>query len=187
MDPRQELVDHLTRQLVGPVGDDDEVLDAPPDRQYLMGTLYPQQADLQRQLALAADDPEAPGAEQDALDVDPAADPVPETNSWLPASLGLSFYTKANHIEVSCTAARYETRRNESGRGRRWQRVPLPPETHTIGPDRIEVSVLDSRAKIQVTRRSYGDGTLITVALINEKHHDGSGGKAPSWDDMIFQ
>ncbi|TXS09614.1 helicase-related protein [Streptomyces sp. wa22] len=187
MDPRQELVDYLTRQLVGPVGDDEEVLDAPPDRQYLMGTLYPQQADLQRQLALAADDPEAPAAEEDAPDANPAADPVPETNSWLPASLGLSFYTKAVHIEVSCTAARYETRRNEAGRGRRWQRVPLPPETHTIGPDRNEVPVLDSRAKIQVTRRSYGDGTLVTVALINEKHHDGSGGKAPSWDDMLFQ
>ncbi|MFE1328727.1 hypothetical protein [Streptomyces sp. NPDC058741] len=187
MDPRQELVDYLTRQLVGPAGDEDEVLDAPPDRQYLMGTLYPQQADLQRQLALAADDPEAPGAEEDAPDVSPAADPVPETNSWLPASLGLSFYTDAVRIEVSCTAARYETQRNESGRGRRWQRVPLPSETHTIGPDRKEVFVLDGRAKVQVTRRSYGAGTLITVALINEKHHDGSGGKAPSWDDMLFQ
>ncbi|MER6784947.1 helicase-related protein [Streptomyces sp. NPDC000658] len=187
MDPRQELVDYLTRQLVGPAGGDDEVLDAPPDRHYLMGTLYPQQADLQRQLAFAADDPETPGAEEDAPDVNPAADPVPETNSWLPASLGLSFYTKAVHIEVSCTAARYETRRNETGRGRRWQRVPIPPETHTIGPDRKEVPVLDGRAKVQVTRRSYGDGTLITVALINEKHHDGSSDKAPSWDDMLFQ
>ncbi|MFD4762749.1 helicase-related protein [Streptomyces sp. NPDC058439] len=187
MDPRQELVDYLTRQLVGPTGGDDEVLDAPPDRQYLMGTLYPQQADLQRQLALAADDPEAPGAEQDAPDVDPAPDPVPETNSWLPASLGISFYTKASQVEVSCAAARYETQRNEPGRGRRWQRIPLTPETHTIGPDREQVPVLDDRAKIQVTRRSYGDGTLVTVALVNEAHHDGSDGKAPSWDDMLFQ
>lgn len=48
MDPRQDLVDYLTRQLVGPAAGDDELLDAPPDRQYLMGTLYPQQAELQR-------------------------------------------------------------------------------------------------------------------------------------------
>ncbi|MEV7233840.1 helicase-related protein [Streptomyces sp. NPDC051020] len=187
MDPRQELVDYLTRQLVGPVGEDDEVLDAPPDRQYLMGTLYPQQADRQRRLDLAADDPEAPGAEQDAPDVDPAPDPVPETNSWLPASLGISFYTDAVDVEVSCAAARYETQRNEPGRGRRWKRVPLTPETHTIGPDREEVPVLDGRAKIQLTRRSYGAGTLITVALVNEKHHDGADDKAPDWDDMLFQ
>lgn len=187
MDPRQELVDYLTRQLVGPVGGDNEVLDAPPDRQYLMGTLYPQQADLQRRLALAADDPEAPGTEQDAPDVAPALDPVPETNSWLPASLGISFYTDAVDVEVTCAAARYETQRNEPGRGRRWQRVPIPTETHPIGPDREEVPVLDGRAKIQLTRRSYGDGTLITVALVNEAHHDGSDGKVPSWDDMLFQ
>ncbi|MGX1541162.1 helicase-related protein [Streptomyces adustus] len=187
MDPRQELVDYLTRQLVGPVGGDEEVLDAPPDRQYLMGTLYPQQADRQRRLAHAPDDPDAPGAEQDAPDVDPASDPVPETNSWLPASLGISFYTDAADVEVSCAAARYETQRNEPGRGRRWKRVPLTPETHTIGLDRNEVPVLDGRAKIQLTRRSYGEGTLITVALVNEKHHDGADGKAPDWDDMLFQ
>ncbi|WP_328422238.1 helicase-related protein [Streptomyces sp. NBC_00443] len=187
MDPRQELVDYLTRQLVGPVGGDDEVLDAPPDRQYLMGTLYPQQADRRRRLDLAADDPEAPGAEQDAPDVDPAADPVPETNSWLPASLGISFYTDAVDVEVSCAAARYETQRNEPGRGRRWKRVPLTPETHTIGPDREEVAVLDGRARIQLTRRAYGAGTLITVALVNEKRHDGADDKAPDWDDMLFQ
>ncbi|WP_331452430.1 helicase-related protein [Streptomyces sp. SS162] len=187
MDPRQELVDYLTRQLVGPAGGDEEVLDAPPDRQYLMGTLYPQQADRQRRLALAADDPEAPGAERDAADVDPASDPVPETNSWLPASLGISFYTDAADIEVSCAAARYETRRNEPGRGRRWQRVPLTPETHTIGPDREEVHVFDRRATIKLTRRSYGAGTLVTVALVNERHHRGADGKAPDWDDMLFQ
>ncbi|MEV5383432.1 helicase-related protein [Streptomyces sp. NPDC052721] len=187
MDPRQELVDYLTRQLVGPAGGDDEVLDAPPDRQYLMGTLYPQQADRQRRLDLAADEPEAPGAEQDAPDVNPAPDPVPETNSWLPASLGISFYTDAVDVEASCAAARYETQRNEPGRGRRWKRVPLTPETHTIGPDREEVPVFNGHAKIQVTRRSYGAGTLITVALVNERHHDGADDKAPDWDDMLFQ
>ncbi|MBL1101591.1 helicase-related protein [Streptomyces coffeae] len=187
MDPRQELVDYLTRQLVGPAGGDDEVLDAPPDRQYLMGTLYPQQAELERQLALAADEPEAPGAEEDAPDVNPAADPVPETNSWLPASLGLSFYTTAAQVEVVCTAARYETLRNEPRRGRRWRRIPLTAETHTIGPDRESVPVLDGRAEIRLRRRSYGDGTLVTVALVNTARHDGADGKAPSWDDMLFQ
>ncbi|MGA5215568.1 helicase-related protein [Streptomyces cinereoruber] len=187
MDPRQELVDYLTRQLVGPAGGEDEVLDAPPDRQYLMGTLYPQQADLQRQLAHAADDPEAPGAEEDSSDTNPATDPVPETNSWLPASLGLSFYTGAVRIEVVCQAARYETRRNDPGRGRRWHRIPLPAETHVIGPDRDTVTVLDGRAELRLRRRSYGDGTLVTVALVNKARHDGADGKTPDWDDMLFQ
>ncbi|MFE1361477.1 helicase-related protein [Streptomyces harbinensis] len=187
MDPRQELVDYLDRQLVGPAGGPDEVLDAPPDRQYLMGTLYPQQADLQRQLALAADDPETTGAEQRAPDTDPAPDPVPENNSWLPSSLGLSFYTGAADIEVRCTAARYETAKGEPRRGRRWRRVPLPPERYTIGADRETVPVLAGRAEIRVRRRSYGAGTLITVALVNTARHDGTDGRTPSWDDMLFQ
>ncbi|MGA5872413.1 helicase-related protein [Streptomyces cinereoruber] len=187
MDPRQELVDYLTRQLVGPVGGEGEVLDAPPDRQYLMGTLYPQQADLQRQLARAADDPEAPGAEEGSSDTNPAADPVPETNSWLPASLGLSFYTGAVRIEAVCEAAHYETRRNDPGRGRRWHRIPLPAETYVIGPDRDTVTVLDGRAELRLRRRSYGDGTLVTVALVNKARHDGADGETPDWDDMLFQ
>ncbi|MEV7110024.1 helicase-related protein [Streptomyces anulatus] len=187
MDPRQELVDYLTRQLVGPVGEADEVLDAPPDRQYLMGTLYPQQADLQRQLAHAADDPEAPGTERDSPDANPAGDPVPETNSWLPASLGLSFYTDAAQLEVTCAAARYETQRNAPGRGRRWRRLPLPEETHTVGPDQESVAVLDGRAELRLRHRPYGDGVLITVALVNRARHDGSDGRTPSWDDMLFQ
>jgi len=190
MDPRQVLVDYLTRRLVGPAGGDHEVLDAPPDRQYLMGTLYPQRADLHRQLAFAADDPEAPGAEQDTADTEqtrPAPDPVPETNSWLPASLGLSFYTDATHVEVTCAAAHYKTSRSEPGRGRRWHRVPLTAQTHTIGPDRENIPVLGGHAEIRLRRRPFGSGTLITVAMVNARHHDDAGGKPPSWDDMLFQ
>ncbi|QNE73789.1 helicase [Streptomyces finlayi] len=188
MDPRQELVDYLTRQLVGPAHGVDEVLDAPPDRQYLMGTLYPQQADLQRQLARAGDDPEAPGVEQDAPDVSPATDPVPETNSWLPASLGLSFYAGTARVEVTCTAARYETLKGGPGHGRRWRRSPLPAETHVIGPDGPDaVPVLGGRAEIRLRRRTYGDGTLITVALVNTARHDSGDSKPPNWDDMLFQ
>ncbi|MFE9857518.1 helicase-related protein [Streptomyces sp. NPDC005780] len=187
MDPRQDLVDYLTRQLVGPAAGDDEVLDAPPDRQYLMGTLYPQQAELQRRLSRAAEDPEGQGAEQNAPDASPAGDPLPEGNSWLPASLGLSFYTDAPAVEVGCTAARYETLKSEPGRGRRWQRIALKPETHLIEPDRECVPVLEGRAKIRLTRRPYGKGTLVTVALVNAARHELTDSKPPSWDDMLFQ
>ncbi|MDI3420131.1 helicase [Streptomyces luteolus] len=187
MDPRQELVDYLYRRLVGPAEGTDEVLDAPPDRQYLMGTLYPQQADIQGHLNRAGEDPEADGAERDAPDVAPAGNPVPEANSWLPASLGLSFYTDATRIEVHCGAARYETRKGTPGRGRHWQRIPLPPEPHTAEPGQDTIHALDKRAEITVHRRSYGDGTLVTVGLVNSARHDSTTGKAPNWDDMLFQ
>src|SRR5690606_19895090 len=149
------------------------------------GTLYPQQTDLRRRLDKAADDPDASGAEQDAPDVSPATDPVPDANSWLPASLGLSFYTDAADVEVSCAAARYETRRNETGRGGPWYRITRTRETPTLSPDRLEALAPKGPAKIQVTRRSYGAGSLVTVALINERRHGGDDAKAPDWDDML--
>lgn len=44
---RTILVAGLRKQFVGPVGGAEEVLSIPPDRRYLMGTLYPQETDLQ--------------------------------------------------------------------------------------------------------------------------------------------
>ncbi|MEU2508168.1 helicase-related protein [Streptomyces sp. NPDC007863] len=187
MDPRQELVDYLSSQLVGPVHGDDEILDAPPDRQYLMGTLYPQDADLQRQLTLAAEDTDGLGTEGAAADTAPADDPVPESNAWLPSSLGLSFYTDADTVEIECGGARYRTLRAQGDQGRRWQRVPLPPETHRVGPDRDVVSVLDGRAELRLRRRPLGAGQLVTIALVNSARTEPALGRAAQWDRMLFQ
>ncbi|MER5802788.1 helicase-related protein [Streptomyces mirabilis] len=187
MDARQELVAYLHRQLVGPAAGEDETLDAPPDREYLMGTLYPQEAELQRQLSLAAEELEGNGTEAPADDTAPSADPVPEANSWLPSSLGFSFYTDTTTVIVRCTGARYETKAATGERGRRWERIPLAEETHTLGPDRDRVLVLDGRAEIRVRRRTFGGGQLVTVALVNIAHHEQALGKAAQWDRMLFQ
>ncbi|MFE4665231.1 helicase-related protein [Streptomyces sp. NPDC056716] len=187
MDPRQELVAYLYRQLVGPAGGETETLDAPPDRQYLMGTLYPQEADLQRQLNNAAEELEGAGTEGRAEDTAPATDPIPESNSWLPSSLGFSFFTDATTIEIGCTGARYETHAATGERGRRWERVPLPAETHLLGPDRDHLPVLDGRAELRVRRREFGNGRLVTVALVNTARQEQALGKAAQWDRMLFQ
>ncbi|KQV14967.1 MULTISPECIES: helicase-related protein [unclassified Kitasatospora] len=185
MEPRDELVDYLRRQLVGPAHGPDEVLDAPPDRQYLMGTLYAQDADLHRQLTVSAEETDGPGAESAGTDTNPATDPVPESNAWLPSSLGLSFYTDASVIEVSCVGARYVTQQGE--RGRRWQRVALPDESHLLGPDRDQITVLDGRAEIRLRRRAFGSGQLVTVALLNTARTEQALGRAAQWDRMLFQ
>ncbi|MGE7385709.1 helicase-related protein [Streptomyces sp. NPDC004126] len=187
MDPRQELVDYLGRQLVGPAHGEDEVLDGPPDRQYLMGTLYPQDADLQRQLTLAAEDEDGIGTEGAALDTNPADDPVPESNSWLPSSLGLSFYTDSDTIEVRCGAAHYRTLRAQGDQGRRWQRVALAEEGHRVGPDQDAVTVLDGRAELRIRRRPLGSGLLVTVALVNTARTEPALGRSAQWDRMLFQ
>ncbi|MFF4610001.1 helicase-related protein [Streptomyces albidoflavus] len=189
MNPRDELADYLRRQLVGPAHGEEEMLDAPPDRQYLMGTLYPQDSDLQRRLAETAEELEGPGTENDAVDTAPAADPIPESNSWLPSSLGFSFYTDGSALEVLCGAARYATRQGE--RARQWQRIPLPVETVTLGADEDEITVLDGRAQIRLRRRPFGGGHLVTVALVNTARTDArtatGGSRGGQWDRMLFQ
>ncbi|MEV7724867.1 helicase-related protein [Streptomyces sp. NPDC087917] len=187
MDPRQELVDYLRGQLVGPAHGPEELLDAPPDREYLLGTLYAQEADLQRQLTYAAEEPDGPGSEGESVDTAPADDPVPESNAWLPSSLGFSFYTDADAIEVTCGGAHYRTLPADAGHGRRWQRVPLLAETHEVGSDRDMVRVLDGRAEIRLRRRPLGSGHLVTVALVNSARAEPALGRPAQWDRMLFQ
>ncbi|MGW3229172.1 helicase-related protein [Kitasatospora sp. NPDC001095] len=185
MEPRDELVDYIRRQLVGPAHGPEEIIDTPPDRQYLMGTLYAQDADLQQRLTVSAEELDGPGTESPANDTNPSADPVPESNSWLPSSLGFSFYTDASTIEVRCSGARYTTQQGEHGR--QWKRTPLEEEKHAIGPDREQVTVLDGRAEIRVRRRGFGPGHLITIALVNTARAGQTLGRAAQWDRMLFQ
>ncbi|MFF0450626.1 helicase-related protein [Streptomyces sp. NPDC004609] len=187
MDPRQELVDHLRRRLVGPAHGEDEILAAPPDREYLLGTLYAQEADLQRQLALAAEEPDGPGTEGTAADTRPADDPVPESNAWLPSSLGFSFYTDAEEIEVTCGGAHYRTLPADGTHGRRWRRLPLHDEIHRLGPGRDLITVLEGRAEIRLRRRPLGEGSLVTVALVNAARTEPALGRADQWGKTLFQ
>ncbi len=185
MEPRDELVDYIRRQLVGPAHGPEEIIDTPPDRQYLMGTLYAQDADLQQRLTVSAEELDGPATESTANDTNPSSDPVPESNSWLPSSLGLSFYTDASTIEVRCSGARYTTQQGEHGR--QWKRMPLEEEKHAIGPDREQVTVLDGRAEVRVRRRGFGPGHLITIALVNTARAGQTLGRAAQWDRMLFQ
>ncbi|MER5767116.1 helicase-related protein [Streptomyces sp. NPDC001985] len=182
MEPRDELTAYLRRQLVGPAQGPDETLDIPPDRQYLAGTLYPQEADLHHQLELSGDEQEGAGTERRQDDTSPAADPLPSANSWLPSSLGISLCTDAPALRVVCSAARYET--GQGPRGRRWQRHPLPEESVLVGPSVTAVPVLEGRAELRFRWRPFGDGHLVTAALVNAGRTEGEG---PAWDRMLFQ
>ncbi|MEU8514001.1 helicase-related protein [Kitasatospora sp. NPDC048722] len=185
MEPRDELVDYLRRQLVGPAHGAEEMIDTPPDRQYLMGTLYAQDADLQQRLTVSAEELDGPGTESVANDTNPSSDPVPESNSWLPSSLGFSFYTDAATVEVHCSGARYATLQGEHSR--QWRRMPLEDESHVIEPDQEQVTVLDGRAEIRVRRRGFGLGHLITIALVNTARTEQALGRTAQWDRMLFQ
>ncbi|MEU3217048.1 helicase-related protein [Streptomyces sp. NPDC006971] len=189
MGPREEFVKFVRDQLVGPAQDEHETVTSPPDRQYVMGTLYPQDADLHRQLTLSAEVLDAPGAEEQREDNAHRDDPVPEANSWLPSSLGLSLFTTAAELRVTVEGARYLTERGE--RGRCWRRVPLPAEAHSLKPGEPKALVFDGRGEIRVTWRTFGHGRLVTVALVNTARASrqllGAAERERQWDNMLFQ
>ncbi|MFD5388988.1 helicase-related protein [Streptomyces sp. NPDC127074] len=181
---RDEFVAYLRRQLVGPAVDEYETLVDPPDRRYLMGTLYPRGASL---LEHSQEDGEqhfnetaAGGGEEDGF----ADDPVAEANAWLPSSLGFSFFTDARSIEVRCEASRYVTHR-EGGR-RSWQRQPRLATKSTMTVDeRSPIPVLDGHGRLHVRWRPFADGHLVTCVLANA--HDEEESPHKDRDLMLFQ
>ncbi|UQA94073.1 helicase-related protein [Streptomyces halobius] len=183
-DHRTDFVKYLRRQLVGPAVAEDETLVDPPDRRYLMGTLYPRGASLlehsQEDGEQDFNETEAGNGEEDSF----ADDPVAEANAWLPSSLGFSFFTNAPEIEVTCGASRYVTSR-EGGR-RSWRRQPRLSTTKTVGAERTApISVLDDHGRLHVRWRPFGAGHLVTCVLANA--HDEEESTYKDRDLMLFQ
>ncbi|MDH6626675.1 hypothetical protein M2271_004492 [Streptomyces sp. LBL] len=183
-DHRDEFVTYLRQQLVGPAIAEDETLVDPPDRRYLMGTLYPRGASLlehsQEDGEQAFHETAAGNGEEDSF----ADDPVAEANAWLPSSLGFSFFTNAVAIEVTCGASRYVTTR-EGGR-RSWRRQPRLSTTETVAADRTTpISVLGGHGRLHIRWRRFGVGHLVTCVLANAHGEEESTHK--DRDLMLFQ
>src|SRR6476620_6746937 len=88
MSSREELMEYLRQQLVGPVGVT-ELIEEPPDRRYLMGTLYPQETGLQQSVTEGAEVIEPDAAQEEESEETRFADEiVPDANAWLPSSMG---------------------------------------------------------------------------------------------------
>ncbi|MGW2009384.1 helicase-related protein [Streptomyces nigrescens] len=181
---RDEYVAYLRRQLVGPRPDEEETLVDPPDRRYLMGTLYPRGTSMlehtQEEGEEGFHEAAAGNGEEDGF----AEDPVAEANAWLPSSLGFSFFTDAHRIEVSCEASRYLTFR-EGGR-RSWRRQARLSTTTTVDIGTPNpVPCLDGHGRLHVRWRAFGDGHLVTCVLANEHQEEESRHK--DRDLMLFQ
>ncbi|MFE3646295.1 helicase-related protein [Streptomyces sp. NPDC059152] len=181
---RADFVTYLRSQLVGPAVAEDETLVDPPDRRYLMGTLYPRGASLlehaQEDGEQGFNETEAGNGEEDGF----ADDPVAEANAWLPSSLGFSFFTNAQKIEVTCAASRYVTSR-EGGR-RSWRRQPRLSARRSVSAETsTAIPVLDGHGRLHVRWRPFGIGHLVTCVLANA--HDEEESPYKDRDLMLFQ
>ncbi|WP_262391357.1 hypothetical protein [Nocardiopsis sp. CNR-923] len=157
-----------------------------------MGTLYPQEADLHSHLLSAGEEKDGDGDEPVTEENMFAEDPTSDANAWLPSSLGLSLFTDAPALVITCRGARYATGRDDGTR--RWSRIPLDEET-VEATESGDIPVHGGRALLRVRRRPYAGAWLVTVALVNAAVAEppdraGRNGHRPprtDWDRMLFQ
>ncbi|MCQ4138166.1 helicase C-terminal domain-containing protein [Rhodococcus rhodochrous] len=120
---RNELVSYLRRELVGPAGGADEVIWEPPNRRYLMGTLFPESGGRESSVRTTGlvDDVQEDGTGDFNRTLNPVTaveDLEPERTpaaSYLPSSLGLTAFTTASSLSVGVTASRYLTVTGSAG------------------------------------------------------------------------
>lgn len=197
---RADFVDFLRTELVGPAGGDRERLLEPPNRRYLMGTLFPAElkpgSDVEQGVVDDVEDVVAEDHTARNPTADDATDEEPTQATWsggfLPVSMGLSFFTDANQLTVWARAARYSVEavegRDENGkptRTREWVREPLPDEELTVD-GAVRREVFDGRAALEVLRRPLGRGHLFTITLRNAAPA-GDANPARRWEEQLFQ
>lgn len=213
-DVRSDFVAYVRRQLVGPFGGPTEIIFDPPNRRYLMGTLFP------RKVAFAGY-VEEEGEEEDeqatAVGGDESQfsdDPVSAANDFLPASQGLSFFTTATELTVKARAAEYETlsgvaakealaadevrdggpteeqdedpRKKSPGSRHIWRRNPLPEVAVTFTAGNTDPqSIWDDKAEVHIRWRKYPHGNLVTVTLVNGRSNGDN--QKHGWEDILLQ
>lgn len=199
---RSSMADFIRSQLVGPAEGECETIADPPNRRYLMGTLFP----VDRRPVDASADEDVLISESDSeTDPPPAANvgekafhrdnPVESSTRFLPSSLGITFYTAAETLEVTVSAGRYMTQQEDepaqvpnvtSKRQRSWRRVPMPDETMNLSSINREENVFSGRGRVDVRWRRHTSGSIVTLTLCNTAETT-STSPDKMWDEMLFQ
>ena len=124
---REEMVDALAADLIGPSGGEDERIEEAPLSRYIVGALWPRPAedeaaeDVEQERAA-----EPEGAEADSEGSDDGS-PVAQARMRYPSSMGMTFSVRASakHIEIEPTAAHYEQPTDDDEAALDWIRKPL--------------------------------------------------------------
>ncbi|MBY4229784.1 helicase [Rhodococcus fascians] len=171
---RSEMVEDLRRDLLGPAGGDEEVLEEAPLDRYVVGVLWPLDDALQ-------DEPEPDSAEPDT--VDGASDsPVAQSLMRYPSSMGLTCTvdsTLVHEVHFDISAARYEPSKDlvepdDSSPRRRGRTRPATWSRKLVRPDRVTHSLATKGAvklrvapglELYVLTRKPRDGKVTVSAV----------------------
>lgn len=170
------MVAHLKKQYLGPAEGDQEWMRNRPDATYLVGTLFPTDAERSDTF-----DSTSIGDDDALNDSD---DEVIETaNAYAPSSAAISFLILGQSIIAKVNFGTYIAERVDGVNG--WRRVYQPsievPLTHTT-----RIVDFDSPLPWRVTSRwrKVGDGNLVTLAIENRSARSGDSYDS---DECMFQ
>lgn len=186
---REDLVDRLRLDLLGPVGGEEEILTDAPMTTYATGILFPHDIDEER---VEAEIGELDG---DMASAASAAEEVPDTgvsmaNRQYPSSMGLTFAVDpraASVITVTVTAAMYDpidkegrlvkaqraARRTIEEQDLRWRRRTMEFDPVTVDitapkPDFRETLVPGVELRLRIRTADADTGAVaVTAALLN--------------------
>ncbi len=131
MNHLEQYLHAVETDLMGPVREPEERLDARPSDRYLTGILYPEQTEELSEETSAEEDDDRDEATDDDLGLDV---PVAMNAMRRPSSMGISFCVRGSYIRLEGSAARYVRRwlvagrvvREDAGRSKEcWIREPL--------------------------------------------------------------
>ncbi|MFJ5989259.1 helicase-related protein [Lentzea sp. NPDC092896] len=212
-DYRQDFVDYVRRQLVGPFDGPNEIIFDPPNRRYLMGILFPRQVAFEGYVESEAEERDETTATEAGEESQFSDDPVSAANDFLPASQGLSFFTTASTVTVRVRAAEYETlggaeakavledvefvagpteeldedpRKRARAAKRIWRRNPLEEASVDIEAGSKAKEIWDGKAEVHMRWRTYPRGSLVTVTVVNARTADDEHPER-HWDEMLLQ
>ena len=194
---REEFLDLIGRDLLGPCnGPDEEVDESRVTDRYLLGMLAPKNAEVNPE-----DDESFEEGTTKSNSDDGEADPVPNrAGSMLPSSIGMSFVVEAGveSLEIEGAWGRYErtdseTLETNAGNPKQiWKRFPcggtiqLPLADGPIPARAIDLN--HDQVVVRGVVRPKDDGSRsVTLFFVNEQtvHHGMKGGqKQPFW---LFQ
>lgn len=131
LEVRQELVDALQIDLVGPtgpLGDHKEVLTQTPSRWYLTGFLVPTDGSEEQRCDPTSNDELDQAAEPAGLDDDNTPEKASARRSYLPSSMGVSvlIQTGTNKLDAVVRYGEYLRVEHDEGHSgpQHWQRIP---------------------------------------------------------------
>jgi hypothetical protein len=166
---RDQLVEALERDLVGPHEEEETLADA-PFATYVTGVLYPADAG-------------TPGVEQEVDESDDSDEttyadpPVSLANTRYPSSLGFTFavdITTADRINLAVTTARYAPLAEDEAA--QWRRIPLSfsIDDFDVSPSSVGQGERELEPGLHLYHRiraADDEGvTAVTLILINRRH-----------------